>query len=129
MFYSTGILKYFSNPLKLIVQVDQGISDFYRTLIPKSHYVQRQMYAAHISVVRKEKPPKMDLWGKHQNRKIVFEYDNMIYNNETYYWLNAYAKELEEIRLELGLPICSPWTRSPDGRHRFHVTIGNIKNV
>lgn len=129
MFYSVGVLKYFEKPYKLIVQVDYGISEFYRSLIPKYVKVNRQMYAPHISVVRKELPPKMEFWGKYQNKRINFEYDFMVYNNETYFWLNAYARELEEIRLELGLPICSPWTKSPDGRHRFHVTIGNCKNV
>ncbi len=37
------------------------------------------------------------------------------------------ARELEAIRVELHLRPTSDWTRSPDNRHRFHSTIGNLK--
>lgn len=129
MFLSSGRLKYFQNPYKLIVEVDQGISDFYRTLVPKYIKLNRQMYPAHISVVRKEIPPNLTVWGKYQNRVVEFEYEGYQYNNDTYYWLNVYSKELEEIRAELGLTRVSAITRSPDGRHKFHTTIGNLKNA
>ena len=35
LFDSVGILKYFDNPYKLIVEIDCGIYHYYRALIPK----------------------------------------------------------------------------------------------
>lgn len=128
MFYSTGKLAYFTDPYKLIVEVDQNISDYYRSLIPKYIPVKKQMYNAHISVVRNETPINIDMWGKYDALPLTFEYESFIYNDELYYWLNAYSAELEEIRIELGLTKMSDITRPPDHSNKFHITIGNLKN-
>jgi len=128
MFKSIGILKYHVNPYKLIVEIDPGISDYYRSLVPKYIYVNKQMYAPHISVIRKEIIPNLDLWNKYDSNAFEFEYDNYIYISDNYLWLNVFSEELENIRFELGLPKTSEITRSPDGRHKFHTTIGNFKN-
>jgi hypothetical protein len=129
MFTSTGTIKYYSNPYKLIVEVDQDISEYYRKLIPK--YIDqpaRQMYAAHISVVRNEIPPHLSLWGKYEEEEIEFYYDNEVHFGEVYCWLNVWCKRLEEIRLELGLPVSSRFTLPPEGFIRcFHITLGNFK--
>jgi hypothetical protein len=128
MFRSIGVLRYSKKPIKIIVEADPEICNFYRSLVPKYIPLARQMYVPHISVVRKETPTNMDVWNKYNNQEIEFEYDNFIYNDEIYYWLNCYSKRLEDIRLELGLSSTSLITRSPDGRHKFHMTIGNLKN-
>lgn len=113
---------------KLIVEVDQGIVDLYRSLIPKSRCVQRQMYPAHISVVRKETPKNLEFWGKYEGELVDFWYDNEIHWGQVYYWLNAFSKKLEEIRIELGLSVSSEYTRPPDSFEKvFHITIGNTK--
>lgn len=125
MFKSIGRLKYFFDPIKLIVEVDSGIVDFYRALIPRK--INKQMHAAHISVVRNEFPPKMENWNKYQMKEVEFDYDNYVFNDETYYWLNVQCEELEDIRIELGLPLDSRLTRPPDGQKFFHITLGNIK--
>lgn len=128
LFTSTGTLRYgFTN---LVLDVDQGIVDFYRAMLPKSVRTNRQMYPAHISVVRKETPPNMDLWGKYAGEEIEFSYSNEIQSGNLYYWLNCWCKRLEDIRVELGLPVDSPWTRPPDGFAKtFHMTLGNIKEL
>ncbi len=128
LFKSTGTLRYgFTN---LVLDVDQGIVDYYRALLPKSVRTNRQMYPAHISVIRKETPPKMELWNKYSGEQIEFEYSNIIHNGEVYYWLNCWCQRLEDIRVELGLPVDSPYTRPPDGFAKtFHVTLGNIKEL
>lgn len=120
---------YSINPYKLIVSVDNSICDYYKSLIPKHHYVQKQKYAPHISVVRNETPTNLNTWNKYVNKQIIFEYESFIHNDETYYWLNAYSELLEDIRVELGLPSLSEYTKSPDGKHKFHITIGNIKHI
>jgi hypothetical protein len=129
MFNSVGTLIYSEDPYKLIVDVDNEIGNYYRLLIPKYFQVRKPMYSSHISVVRNEVPPQVAHWGKYQGVEINFEYEPFIYGGELYYWLNAYSPMLEDIRLELGLPNLSKYTKSPDGSHRFHITIGNTKHL
>jgi hypothetical protein len=129
MFASTGYLRYFKEPLlKVILEIDQEISDYYRSFVPKYIKLQRQMYPAHVSVVRKEMPKNMENWCKYDGKLFNFEYEGFIFNDEKYYWLNVFSTELENVREELGLEKVSDITRSPDGKHRFHTTIGNVKN-
>lgn len=128
-FNSTGILKYSDNPYKLVVDVDEETSRYYRSLIPKYYCVAPQKYSAHISVVRKENPINIQNWNKYQGKLIQFSYENIIYNDEVYFWLNVFSQELEDIRVELGLESTSILTKSPDGKHKFHSTIGNIKHL
>lgn len=114
----------------LSVRVDQGISDFYRALIPKCHEWQPQKYKAHITVVRihKEFPPNKEFWGKYENKKIKFSYSPILHEGTVYWWLNAFSLELEDIRKELGLPVRSEYTLPPEGFTKcFHITICNKK--
>lgn len=131
MFEATGRLRYDIHPKvghKLIVEVDPAIGPYYRSLVPKYIPIKPQLYPSHISVVRHEIPPNLEFWGKYEGEVIPFCYDNYIHNGKVYYWLNAFSKRLEEIRLELGLPVDSPYTRPPDGLAKtFHITIGNLK--
>ncbi len=126
-FNSVGILKYSDNPNKLVVEVDEEISRYYRYFVPKFINLKRQAFPAHISVVRKENPLNMEFWGKYNNKEVDFVYENVIYNDEVYYWLSAFSPDLEKIRLELGLSNISDITCSPDKKHKFHITIGNLK--
>lgn len=119
-FKSTGTLHYDTN--KLVLLIDQGIADYYRSLIPKSHKFNRQMYDAHISIVRKESPPKMSYWGIYENEEVEFTYHPIVRWDETYYWIDVDPNErFKQIRLELGLSEC----RSYSGK--YHITIGNKK--
>ena len=138
LFYSSGILSYHksekSGGLKLILEVDQGIANYYRKLIPKTYpKINPQMYAAHISVVRHENP-NLEFWGKYEGELVEFVYSNIIKNGEIYFWLDCYSLRLEEIRKELGLPfeplhpshefykfVPEPYSRT------FHCTLGNLK--
>jgi hypothetical protein len=128
MFKSAGQLQYSDNPYKLIVEVDSELADYYRSFVPPVVGLNKPMYPAHISVVRNEIPLNLFAWNKYKDIFIFFEYEGEIYNDELYYWLNAYCEDLEKIRFELGLPETSEITRSPDGRHKFHITLGNLKN-
>ena len=128
LFTSQGKLRYSEN--KLIVEVDKELSRFYFSMIPKYHKVRTQMYAPHISVVRKETPPQTVYWGMHEGEIIDFMYEPWIYNDETYWWLNTFSTRLEDIRFELGLPVSSPYTLPPSGFVKcFHCTLGNTKTV
>lgn len=131
LYKSKGILKYdiVDVGYRLVVEVDQGIADFYRSLIPKSKGVRRQKYPAHISVVRHEIPLVLDKWSEYHGCEVEFVYDNEIKNGKVYYWLNTFSTKLEEIRTELGLPVSSEYTRPPSDEYVkcFHITIGNCK--
>lgn len=132
MFYSSGIIRYSQHygNFKLIVEVDKQLADYYRALVPKEINLNHQRYLPHISVVRNEKPPYAYEvhWGKYDKQSIEFKYSHYVYNDETYYWLNAFSTRLEDIRIELGLPASSIYTRPPSGFQRcFHITIGNTK--
>ena len=127
---STGILKYTPEPNNLKVEIDRGISDFYRSLIPKAIRPQSQAYHPHISVVRKEIVPNVNFWRKYEGEEIEFTYSNIIHFGRVYCWLNVFCKRLEEIRKELGLPVDSPYTRPPEGYFKtFHCTLGNQKKI
>lgn len=109
--------------IRAIVRVDQGISDFYRSLIPKCYYVKPQMFRAHITVVRnlKERPVNLDKWGKYEGEKIPFLYQNIVENDGPYYFLRVKSPRIEEIRIELGL------RKHRDQFKGYHITIGNVK--
>lgn len=129
MFESIGVLKYHDNSYKLIVDVDQGICNYYTSLLPKHIRLNKQKYKSHISVVRNE-IPDLNFWNKYENEEIKFLYDPEVKFNELYCWLNIWCNRLEEIRQELGLPVSSRFTLPPEGFTKcFHCTIGNFKNI
>jgi len=134
MYPSTGRLHYDLDTEgyhRLAVQCDQGLADCYRSLIPKYYNAKRPRYPAHITVVRsyKEIPPNLEPWGKYQGEKIEWFYEPVIRMGTTYFWLNALCNRLEDIRIELGLPVRSEYTRPPEGfRKYFHMTIANMKD-
>jgi hypothetical protein len=68
-------------------------------------------------------------WSKYNNQNIDVQYSPYIFNDDTYFWLCVFCPLLENIRIELGLKKTSLWTRSPDGQHDFHMTIGNVKHL
>lgn len=119
-----GTLKYKDNYI-LNVTVDVDLVNYYRSLIPI--VIDRQKYEPHITVIRKEIIPNLALWNKYEGKVINFEYDNHIYDDTRYWWLHAYCKDLETIRVELGLPPATELTKPPDGADCFHITLGNIK--
>lgn len=127
-FFTYGKLVYSECPYKVIVDIDNEISMYYFSTIPKYKAPNRTRYPAHVSVIRNEVPPHLDVWGKHSDAIVKVYYNHYIYEDDLYFWLDAYSKDLEDIRSELGLPLYSGITKSPDGRHKFHITIANKKN-
>lgn len=121
---TTGKLTY-GPGLRAAVRVDQQISNYYRSLIPKHYCVNGQRHAAHITVVRigVEKPPNMDVWNKHQGVMVEFEYSSTIERDGVYWFLRCRSEQIEEIRKELGLP------KYFDQKKGYHLTLGNTKDV
>ena len=131
-FKSEGVLRYSNEGgYRLVAEVDQGIADYYRSLIPSYLQVQKPRWPAHCTIVRpgKEFPKRLDYWGSYDGDIVVFNYDPFVQIDETYYWLNAWCDRFVEIRTELGLPPKSRWTLPPSGGFQcFHVTIANKKS-
>lgn len=129
---SKGILRYEIVPgygYRAVVEIDEEISNFARALIPKSIRWNRPLYAPHISVIRKETPRNLYVWGAYQGEEIPFEYDSTLFNDATYWWLRCWSRRLETIREELGLPTHTSYTRAPDGAQCFHTTVANTKGM
>ena len=132
MHESMGILRYSVDERhdighKLHVEVDPGIAETYRALVPKTVRLNKPRYAPHISVIRSEIVPRLDLWGKYEGQSVRFQYDSHIYNDETYYWLRVTCPILMFVRRELGLPSLSDLARPPDMAACFHTTFANLK--
>lgn len=131
IYESTGVLRYTTTPeYRLVVNIDQDLADYYRSLIPKWKLVNRPRWPAHITIVRpgKEEPVNLEFWGKYEGESLQFLYDSHIHKGEVYYWLNIWSIRLEEIRKELGLPVSTQYTIPPKGFVKtFHCTIANIK--
>jgi hypothetical protein len=129
LYDSKAVVRY-GPGLKVFAEIDQGISNFYRSLIPKYYNVKSQRYKAHITIVRlqKENPIHLDLWGKHEGRIIHFMYEPLIQMDGKYFWINAYSEEIGQIRQELGLPKFRDDTAFGGKKHnQYHITIANTK--
>lgn len=128
LFFSSGVIHY--RPDHLVVDVDQEITRYYRSLLPKTIYLNTQMYSSHISIVRKETPRHPQFWGKYEGQTVGFYYNNVIRNGTLYYWLDVFSIRFEIIRVELGLTVSSPFIEPPPGfLHCFHTTLGNVKEL
>ena len=125
---SVGVLRYGHNSWWLCVDCDQGLADFYRALLPKAWGAQRGRYDAHITVCRNEEPPNKAAWKKYDGNEVEFFYPPGVKQGKLYWWLDVYCVKLEDIRLELGLPVVNLFEPPlPGFRKRFHLTIGNCK--
>lgn len=111
---------------KLIVEVDPELGRFYRSLIPKYLHPQPTRYAPHITVVRKE-VPLVEAWSHLDSSQINFSYDPEIRYNDVYFWLRCWSTTLLKLRLGMGLPEHTEYTRPPDGEECFHCTVANTK--
>lgn len=119
---SEGLLQI--EPNKYYVLVDPEISNLTRALLPRfiRQRLNRQRYAAHISVARNE--PTTDSVPE---QTIHFQYNPQPIVGLTYVWLQVYSEDLTNIRIQLGLQPSSHISRPPDGTDCFHITIGNFK--
>lgn len=129
LYESEGVLRY-SGTNRLALEVDQAISDYYRSMIPKYFSNNRPRWPAHVTVVREEKeePTNKEFWGRYEGEVVQFLYCPIVEFDRTYFWLNVFCTKLEKIRMELGLPYISRYTLPPSGFLKcFHMTIANSK--
>lgn len=128
---SIGLLRYSigGEGPRLVVEVAPDISRLARSLIPRSFLAQGTRYPPHITVVRNEDVADHPAWMKRDGDSIQFSYSSMIYNDEVYFWHRVHSDLILDVRVELGLPLHTDFTRAPDGHESFHITVANRKNV
>ena len=105
MFTSFGRLHYDdTDGLRLVLKVDQDLSDYYRTLVPPYYRVYKQGWPAHLTVVRPlfDNPPKIRYWGDYEGEKVEFHYSENLEFGHGFCWFNAWSRRLELVREELG---------------------------
>lgn len=126
-----GTLSYSTSAegFKLVVEVEPDFGKLYRALIPRYLHPQPTRYPPHITVVRRETPPASWRWKHHDGRLMTFLYDPEVRFDATYFWLRCWSSLLTDIRLDLGLPEQTEYTRPPDGDDCFHCTVANRKHV
>jgi hypothetical protein len=71
----------------------------------------------------------MAAWRAHEGEVVNFTYSSVVFDDGLYWWLGASCPRLQEVRVELGLPEWSEFTRPPDMADLFHITIGNQKGL
>lgn len=111
-------------------QVDEQLGKYYRSLYWLEHSkaikLSKPYWGSHVTIVRNEIPPNIDLWWKYHGEEVEFEYRTGVRDNwgphrfRSFYWLDVKCPRFDEIREELGLP--------PNPDRTYHVTIGSIEN-
>lgn len=119
---SKGKLEYYTR--WLILLVDDEIAEYYRHLIhlwDRRLKLQHPKHGDHITVIagKYEDVGNHPNWKKYHRQEVDFEYSIDIGSDGCYFWLPVECKQIEDIRVELGLPskIPIPW----------HLTVGNLK--
>ena len=112
---------------KIHVEVDPGIVDLVRALLPPHIRLNRTRYEPHITTVRDEEVPRWEVAAELHGTPIPFEYDPRVVAGEVYWWLRVWSPELVRLRRSLGLSDLSELCRPPDLEDCFHITVGNTK--
>lgn len=109
----------------LVLMCDDELSKYYRHIYTKEFpwrgKLTRPVWGAHISVIRGERIPNMNLWGESANKIIEFEYDGGVIDNNEYFWLKAKCQFLSDLRSQYGL--------SKEPKFGFHLTIGRTTEL
>lgn len=111
------------------VEIDPGIVDLTRALLPPHVRLNRTRYNPHITVIREEDVPKWERVLELDGREIPFRYDPRVVGGEVYWWLRVKSGALIEVRRDLALPELSWSCRPPDNEDCFHITVGNTKGL
>ncbi len=122
-YQSTGILNYDNDTGWIVLRVHPSIGRYY------GWWVQRltgkkgssPLHDYHVTVVggKYEDTRKSAEWGLYRDKRVDFEYSNIIEADEHYYWLPIQCPFLEKVRLGLGL-------KNPRPLWKFHLTVLHI---
>ncbi|MFM2394617.1 MAG: virus [Bacteroidota bacterium] len=129
LFKGEGILYYYDKNVRdtqwLLLNADDSIIEYYAYLVKKRYWLekfQKPKHGSHISAIRGEIIEDSlfhQHWKKYHGQVIEFYYSPKVENNGEHFWLPVYSKDLEQIRIELGL--------NPVPQFNFHLTIGRLR--
>lgn len=80
--------------------------------------LQRPSWLSHVTVIRDEQPPNTWLWGLYNGREVEIEYEPIVCDDGSYFWVNVSCPVLLDVREELGL------ARKP--LYPLHLSIGHL---
>lgn len=123
---------------RLVLDICPGLSMLYQRLIPKwfgrpflhSPTLNYGLRAKpHITIIRRETPKNLKVWGKYEGEVVEFFYDPYLHTDwKQYWWLNCYSHRLEEIAEELGMVPFVNYIEPAEGyRKVWHTTVANFK--
>lgn len=123
LFHATGRVIY-GPGVRVVLDVDQGIVNFYRSLIPKTIPINGLRNKAHITIVRTGvESPNFLKWGVDSGRQLSYTYSNEIIIDRLYAVLPVWSEDIGSLREKLGLP------RFRRGFNKYHITIGHFKEI
>lgn len=107
-------------------------NDSWTVKIPCASVV-KPAWGNHISVIRGEQPINQQYWKKYQKMKFNFQYNpEDICTNGRHWWLTIVSKDLEDLRVELGLTPHPTYIDKNTGQIRgspLHLTFGRNAEV
>lgn len=106
----------------VLLECDTEIVRYYTYFLNKKGIkLEKPLWGAHISIVRGEydilPEDYKDKFGYNNGTELSFNYGSLV-TNGIHWWLEVESKELEDLRLHLGLD------KHPD--FGFHITIGRV---
>lgn len=118
--YRPGLKKIRPGTL-VVANVDPGIAEYYRWWVKKRFglHLHNTAFIPHITIVdgKVKNDNKHQLWKKHQNEIIDFEYSVEFEQHWKFWTLPVRSPQLEAIRRELGL----------NPNYNFHITFGRME--
>lgn len=109
----------------VIASVDREITRYYREMVRKRFFLDlcEPSWNAHVSIVRGEniRPEFQALWKRMHGKTVQIQYDidvKQVPSKPHFWYVSAYAPEIDEIRGELGLRT----------NFSYHLTIGRTYN-
>ncbi|AFA44301.1 hypothetical protein DIDNDMLP_00476 [Klebsiella phage KP13-7] len=100
-----------NRPYWLVLNLPDEIVKYYQWFVRKELFIDIKdpLHSAHVSIVRGEVPPNIDMWKKYDGMKLQFQYypyitmkkDNK--NPGNFFFIEFDSDEIMSIRDELGL--------------------------
>jgi hypothetical protein len=113
-------------PWWAMIELDCDMCGYYQWFLKKRFGVklQKPLWGPHVSFVRGEECDK-DKWGYIKalwnNIPVGFSYNPNVRTNGNHWWMNVQCEQIEQLRIELGLP--------RDSHFNLHLTIGSSNEL
>lgn len=100
-----------NRPYWLVLNLPHEIIQYYQWFVRKELFIDIKdpPHSAHVSIVRGEVPPNIDMWKKYDGKKLQFQYyPHIIMKKDKkkpgyFFFINFDCDEIMNIREELGL--------------------------